>query len=96
MHVSASDVNLMAHATFGVLGTLAALWVLVEALNASSANAGRTRTAAKLVVIFMSITAVVAVPATAKRNGKCNHTRRQPWALRFSYRINWPKRGSPS
>jgi hypothetical protein len=44
---------------FGVLGTLAALWVVVEALNASNANAGRTQAAGKLVAILMAITAFV-------------------------------------
>ena len=59
MNISANDVILMAHATCGVLGTLAALWVFVEALNASEKNAARTRTAARLVAAFMAITAVV-------------------------------------
>jgi len=59
MNVNPSDVILMAHATFGVLGTLAALWVFVEALNASEANAARTRTAAALVAFFMAVTCFV-------------------------------------
>lgn len=59
MNISANDVILMAHATCGVLGTLAALWVFVEALNASERNAARTRTAARLVAAFVAITAVV-------------------------------------
>jgi hypothetical protein len=37
-----SDIILFAHATFGVLGILASVWVLVEALNASEINRGRT------------------------------------------------------
>ena len=37
-----SDIILFAHATFGVLGILASVWVLVEALNASETNRGRT------------------------------------------------------
>jgi hypothetical protein len=45
MNIISSDVILLAHSTFGVLGTLAATWVFVEALNASEANAGRIRTA---------------------------------------------------
>jgi hypothetical protein len=36
-----SDIILFAHPTFGVLGVLAALWVFVEALNASAANQKR-------------------------------------------------------
>ena len=59
MNISPSDVVLMAHATFGVLGTLAALWVFVEALNATGANAARTQAAAKLAAFFMAITAFV-------------------------------------
>lgn len=54
MNISASDVILMAHATFGVLGVLAALWVFVEALNAREENAGRIRAAAFAVTLFMS------------------------------------------
>jgi hypothetical protein len=41
-----SDIILFAHPTFGVLGILAAVWILVEALNASEANQGRIRLAA--------------------------------------------------
>lgn len=59
MNVNPSDLILMGHATFGVLGTLAALWVFVEALNASAANAARTRTAAALVAFFMAVTCFV-------------------------------------
>ena len=33
----------MLHPTFGVLGVLAALWVFVEVLNISPANAGRLK-----------------------------------------------------
>lgn len=35
MSVTISDVVLLAHAAFGALGTLLALWVFVEALNAA-------------------------------------------------------------
>jgi heme/copper-type cytochrome/quinol oxidase subunit 4 len=59
MNIHASDVILMAHATFGVLGTLAALWVFVEALNANEGNAQRTQTAAYLVAAFMASACVV-------------------------------------
>lgn len=43
----------MAHATFGVLGTLSAVWVFVETLNAQERNAQRIRGAAFAVAIFM-------------------------------------------
>jgi len=46
-----SDIILFAHPTFGVLGILAAVWVFVEALNASEANQSRIRLAAILVAI---------------------------------------------
>jgi hypothetical protein len=51
MNISASDVLLMSHATFGVAGCLAALWVFVEALNASPENHRRIRTASLLTAI---------------------------------------------
>jgi hypothetical protein len=41
-----SDILLFAHPTFGVLGMVAAVWVFVEALNASEANQARIRMAA--------------------------------------------------
>jgi hypothetical protein len=41
-----SDILLFAHPTFGVLGIMASVWILVEALNASEANQGRIRLAA--------------------------------------------------
>ena len=46
-----SDIILFAHPTFGVLGILAAVWVFVEALNASEANQARIRYAALAVTI---------------------------------------------
>jgi len=55
MNVTSSDMILLAHAGFGVLGTLAALWVLVEALNANSENAKRIRTAALIAAVCMVI-----------------------------------------
>jgi hypothetical protein len=51
--ISASDVLLLAHASFGVLGCLAAVWVFVETLNARSENAARIRTGALLVAACM-------------------------------------------
>lgn len=53
MNVTANDAILFAHATFGVLGTLSAVWVFVEALNAREQNLRRIRTAALTVAIFM-------------------------------------------
>jgi hypothetical protein len=41
-----SDIILFAHPTFGVLGIMAAVWTVVEALNASEANQHRIRMAA--------------------------------------------------
>jgi hypothetical protein len=41
-----SEIILFAHPTFGVLGIMSALWVVVETLNASEANAWRLRLAA--------------------------------------------------
>lgn len=48
-----NDILLFAHPTFGVLGILAAMWVFVEALNASERNAARTRMAAAAVTLFI-------------------------------------------
>ncbi len=46
-----SDVILFAHPTFGVLGILASVWLLVEALNATEANQARIRYAAYAVAV---------------------------------------------
>lgn len=46
-----SDIVLFLHPTFGVLGTMAALWVLVEALNPGVASQRRMQVAAYCVVI---------------------------------------------
>jgi hypothetical protein len=48
-----SDVILLGHPTFGVLGILAAVWVFVETLNAREANAARLHAAAWCVAIFI-------------------------------------------
>jgi hypothetical protein len=48
-----SDIILFAHPTFGVLGILAAVWVFVEALNASEANRRRTLAAAGVVAVCL-------------------------------------------
>src|SRR5438477_250868 len=48
-----NEIILFAHPTFGVLGILGAVWIFVETLNASDANASRIRTAAWAVATFM-------------------------------------------
>ena len=53
MRVTANDLILLAHATLGVLGTLSALWVFVETLNAQEQNAQRIRRLAVAVAILM-------------------------------------------
>jgi hypothetical protein len=59
MKITGSDVILLAHSTFGVLGTLSAVWVFVETLNASEENAGRIRKAASLAALCMGVTWIV-------------------------------------
>lgn len=51
-----SDIILFAHPTFGVLGIMAAVWTLVEALNASESNQYRIRMAAGAVAICIVFT----------------------------------------
>jgi hypothetical protein len=53
-----SDVILFSHPTFGVLGTMAALWVFVEGLNASDRNRVRTVLAALAVTTLFILAAV--------------------------------------
>jgi hypothetical protein len=53
MNITNRDIILLAHATFGVLGTLSAVWVFVDALNARDENAWRIRRAALAVAICM-------------------------------------------
>jgi hypothetical protein len=55
MNITASDVVLLAHAGFGILGTLAAVWVFVEALNAHEENATRIRVVVLIVAVCMVI-----------------------------------------
>src|SRR5580704_2248070 len=55
MSITSSDTILLAHATFGVLGTLSAVWVFVDALNAREQNAQRIRRAAFAVAICMGV-----------------------------------------
>jgi hypothetical protein len=54
-----SDLLLFAHPTFGVIGIMAAVWVLVEALNASDGNQSRIQLAAWAVAAFMVASYVV-------------------------------------
>jgi len=54
LQILSSDVILLTHATFGVTGCLAALWVFVETLNAGLANRGRIRTAALLTAVAIT------------------------------------------
>ena len=53
MNITSSDIILLAHASFGVLGSMAALWVFLEALNARPESAARIRKAALLCAIAM-------------------------------------------
>ncbi|HLJ14891.1 MAG TPA: hypothetical protein VKV15_10375 [Bryobacteraceae bacterium] len=56
MNITSRDVILLAHAAFGTLAGLAALWVFVEALNAHPGNAGRMYKAALIAAISMGAT----------------------------------------
>jgi hypothetical protein len=58
MKIAPDDAILLGHAGAGVLGILAALWVLVETLNArnaSESNAGRIRGAALATAFFIAL-----------------------------------------
>ena len=55
MNIQSNDIILLAHATFGVLGTLSAVWVFVEALNSRENNAQRTRRASLVVSACMLV-----------------------------------------
>ncbi len=54
MNITASDIILLSHASFGVLGCLAAIWVFVEVLNANAQNAGRIQKAALVTALCMA------------------------------------------
>jgi hypothetical protein len=54
VNISGSDVILLSHATFGVAGCLAALWVFVEVLNARPENSGRIRTASLMTSVCIA------------------------------------------
>jgi hypothetical protein len=53
MNITGRDIILLAHAAFGSLAGLAALWVFVEALNARPESAGRMYKAALIAAISM-------------------------------------------
>ena len=53
------ELILMAHPTFGVLSILAAVWLFVEALNATEANRSRIRIASLSVAGLMWATYVI-------------------------------------
>ena len=59
MNVTNSDVILLVHATFGMLGTLSAVWVFVEALNAREENERRIRKGALLVAACMVVVGIL-------------------------------------
>jgi hypothetical protein len=54
LKISASDLILLAHAGCGATGCLAAIWVFVEALNATPGNAVRLQRVALAVAVCMS------------------------------------------
>lgn len=54
MLVTLGDSVLLAHAALGVTGCLAAVWVLVETLNAAKGNLSRIRAAAWLTALAMA------------------------------------------
>lgn len=54
MNVTVSDAILLAHASFGVLGCLAAMWVFIEVLSARPENAARIRNAALATAVCMA------------------------------------------
>ncbi len=54
-----NEMILMLHPTFGVLAMIAAVWVFVEALNASEANIGRLRSASVLSAILIWLAYIV-------------------------------------
>lgn len=56
----ASDIVLYLHPTFGVLGIMAALWVFVEALNASESNRQRIVIGSYAVAVCMLLAGIFA------------------------------------
>ncbi len=54
MNISGKDLILLAHAAFGVTGSMAALWVFAETLNATAESARRIQTAALIAAVCMA------------------------------------------
>jgi hypothetical protein len=54
-----NEMILMLHPTFGVLAVICSVWVFVEALNASEANAARIRLACGLTAVLMWLAYIV-------------------------------------
>jgi hypothetical protein len=54
------EIILFAHPTFGVLGILAAVWLIVEVINAKPENQVRIRYAAYTVAVCISLTWLLA------------------------------------
>lgn len=54
------DIILIVHVLFAVFGMFCAIWLFVEALNASESNRGRMKLASALVALFMLITWIVS------------------------------------
>lgn len=55
-----NEIILLLHPTFGALAMLAAVWVFVEALNASAPGVERMRTAAKISAVLMWLSYLLA------------------------------------
>ena len=53
MNISMTDVILLGHAALGAGGCMAALWVLIETMNASEGNATRIRAGAWLTAVLI-------------------------------------------
>jgi hypothetical protein len=53
------EVVLLLHPAFGVFAILSAIWVFVEALNASQTSAARLKKASVICAVFMWITYIV-------------------------------------
>jgi hypothetical protein len=54
MNITASDIILLSHASCGVLGCMAAIWVFVEALHANPRNARRIQGIALVTAFCMA------------------------------------------
>ncbi|MFA6608619.1 MAG: hypothetical protein WCT07_01795 [Candidatus Paceibacterota bacterium] len=50
------EILLLLHPTFGVLGIIAAVWVIVEVINSSQSNQSRIRIASVMIFILMVLT----------------------------------------